>query len=70
MLIATGFVSSPPVVLCAQDGNLPLHSAAARSAGTEPSEGVVEALLKAYPEAAQAKGQVRPLPSTQPPFQL
>ena len=67
MLISAGFVSSLPVVLlCAQDGNLPLHFAVRR----QTPEGVVEALLKAYPEAAQAKGQVRPMPSTRPLFQL
>ena len=67
MLISAGFVSSLPVVLLtAQDGDLPLHSAVRRQA----PEGVVEALLKAYPEAAQAKGQVRPLTSIRPPFQL
>ena len=39
----------------AQDGNLPLHGAAANQA----SEALVAALLEAYPDAVKEKDEVR-----------
>ena len=44
----------PSLVLLPQDGMLPLHRAAVNKAEV----GVVEALLKAYPAAAQVKDRV------------